>query len=162
MSAAQPARRLGDLLVQRKVITPTQLDAALTQQQATREFLGVILVRMKALTQEQLLATLSEQLGVPYHASLRPEDVNWAVVRQFPKSVLSTGTWFPIQGDAQSVTVAIANPLDAWAMSAIEKAAGFRKVRPILVPEAHLKAVLQTYQQQTLKSLDAHFASDDT
>lgn len=161
MSAAQPVKRLGDLLVQRQLISQAQLDQALKQQQATREFLGAILVKMKALSQEQLLTTLSHQLGIPYQASLQPEEVNWAVVRQFPTSVLSTGSWFPIQGDAVSVTVAIANPLDAWAISAIEKAAGFRKVRTVLVPEPHLQAVLRTYRAQTLKSLDAHFGSDD-
>ena len=52
------------------------------------------------------------------------------------------------------VTVAIANPLDAWALSAIEKAAGFRKVEPILVLERELQAVCQAYKQRALQAIE--------
>ncbi len=156
----QPTRRLGELLVQRRLITPGQLEQALLQQRSTREFLGMIIVRMGLIKPEALLVTLSEQFGLP-HESLRSERVDWSIAKQFPKSALSEGRCFPIRADAESVTVAIANPLDAWALSAIEQAAGFRKVKAVLVLEKELQDVLARYHQQSLQTIEAQLKHDD-
>ncbi len=152
---AQPTRRLGELLVQRRLITQGQLEQALVQQRASGEFLGAILVRMGLIKPEALLGALSEQFGIP-HELVQPEQVDWTVVKQFPSSVLAGGKCFPIRADSGSVTVAIANPLDAWALSAIEQVSGFRKVKPVLVLEEALRKILQAYQQEALRSITAH------
>jgi hypothetical protein len=53
------------------------------------------------------------------------------------------------------VTVAIANPLDAWSLSGMEKAAGFRTVKPVLVLEQELQQVFQRYRQQLLRHIES-------
>jgi len=102
-----------------------------------------------------LLTTLAEQFGMA-HERLKPEQVDWAVVEQFRASTLSSGSVFPIRADAESVTVAIANPLDVGALSAIEKAAGFRTVKPVLVLEEDLCRVQQAYRQRSLRKIASH------
>ena len=159
MNTGQPAKRLGELLVERRLITQAQLEQALTQQRSTKEFLGAILVRMGLIQPEALLETLAKQFNMP-HEALAVERVNWTVAKQFPASIFSDGKCFPIRADADSVTVAIANPLDAWALSAIEQAAGFRKVKPVLVLERELQAILQAYRRQSLKTIEAQFNDD--
>ena len=160
MQPSQPAKRLGELLVQRHLITQAQLEQTLLQQRTSKEFLGAIVVRMGLIKPEALLATLSEQFGIP-HESLRSERVDWSIAKRFPKSALSEGRCFPIRMDAESVTVAIANPLDAWALSAIEQAAGFRKVKAVLVLEKELQDVLARYHQQSLQAIEAQLKHDD-
>jgi type IV pilus assembly protein PilB len=151
---AKPTKRLGELLVQRKLISQGQLEQALLQQRTTGEFLGAVLVRAGAIKPEALLSTLSEQFGIP-HELLNPDQINWEVVKQFPASALAGGKCFPVRADQGSVTVAIANPLDAWALSDMEKASGFRTIKPVLVLEETLQRILRTHKQRALRSIAA-------
>lgn len=154
-----PQKRLGELLVERRLITREQLDRALAQQQLTKEFLGTTLIRMGLIQPEVLLAMLSEQFQIP-RERLLPDRVDWSVAKQFPASLLSDGQCFPIRADAETVTVAIANPLDAWSLSAVEQAARFRSVKPVLVSHAELEAVVQAYRQRLLRSLETQLGDD--
>ena len=55
---------LGELLVERGLLTPDQLDDALDEQARTGERLGAILVARKAVAGAVLTAVLAEQAGV--------------------------------------------------------------------------------------------------
>ncbi len=83
------------------------------------------------------------------------------MAKQFPASVLAEGKCFPIRADEESVTVAIADPLDAWVLSAIEKFAKFRTVKPVLVLADELRSVLQAYHQQSLRSIETQLSQGD-
>ncbi len=160
MSSDRRSKRLGELLVEQKLLTLHQLDQALREQHRTREFLGAILIRLKIIQPEALMMVLSRQFGIPYEP-LTPERVDWTLVKQFPASVLSVGGCFPIRGDAESVTVAIVNPLDVERLSMIERVVGFRRVIPVLVLERELQLVFHVYQQQALRAiLEGRFEND--
>lgn len=58
----QVTRRLGDLLLERKLITPEQLDRALRKQKESGELLGSVLVELGYLSHKRLLEVLSEQM----------------------------------------------------------------------------------------------------
>ena len=154
VSPREPTRRLGEILIAQRLITPQQLEQALAQQRSNKEFLGAILIRMNLIRPETLLATLSEQFGIPCE-SVSPEQVDWSVVKQFPASLLGERSCFPLRADAESVTVAMVNPLDAWSLSAMEKASGFRKIKPVLVLEAELRALQRAYQERSLRDIQA-------
>lgn len=160
MSAMQPTKRIGEILIEKGLITRNQLDQALVRQRTSKEFLGVILVQMGAIQSEVLQATLSEQFHIPQEP-LTVEQVDWTVTKRFPASVFADGTCFPFRADETSVTVAIANPLDAWALSTVEKTAGFRKVKPVLVTSQELQAVLQVYRQHVLQNIGAMLRDGD-
>jgi hypothetical protein len=57
--------RLGDLLIKAKVISESQLKAALAEQQKWGGKLGELLVRMNFLTEDMLVKALSKQMNVP-------------------------------------------------------------------------------------------------
>ena len=154
MRSPQPAKRLGQLLVERRLVTPAQLDQALARQRATKEFVGRILVQLGFLTPDALTTTLSEQFGIPWER-LTVDRVDWTIIKQFPRAILADGRCFPIRADAESVTVAIVDPLEVWALGAIEKAANFRTVKVVLVTEQDLHAVVASYQRQALQSIEA-------
>jgi type IV pilus assembly protein PilB len=149
---AHPQKRLGELMVERGLISREQLDHALAEQRLTKEFLGTILVREGWATPEALLAALSARFGIP-HESLRLDRVDWSIAKQFPASALAEGKCFPVRANEESVTVAIANPLELSTLSGIERVAGFRRVQPVLVLERELQAVLKAYQQQVLRGI---------
>lgn len=156
----KPTRRLGEILVERKLLTTVQLEQALQDQRASREFLGAILVTRGLIRPEVLLQVLSEQFGLP-HQALPAEAIDWNVAKQFPASAFADGKCFPIKADASSITVAIANPLNAWALSTMEQAAGFRKVVPVLVTERDLQGALAAYRKRSMQSIESLLKDDD-
>lgn len=62
---APRARLLGELLVERGIVSPPDVQKALAFQEQFGGRLGSILVRLGALSEETLLPVLSEQLGTP-------------------------------------------------------------------------------------------------
>lgn len=92
--AASPL--LGQILVARGVIGPSDLERALELQGTMGGRLGSLLVRIGALSEEQLLAALSEQLGLPLAGRdvTLPEVEAWVVPGEEPVSV----DWMQDQG----------------------------------------------------------------
>lgn len=161
MTGRRAGQRLGELLVRRGLLTGAQLQEALDEQHKTREFLGGVLIRRGWLSPDRLAEVLSEQFDLPYER-LPLEKVDWRVAAQFPASAMADGKCFPIRADERSVTVAVANPLDAWSLSAFQKAAAFRKVVPVLVSETDLRRVTEAHRQQSLRNIEQLLSQDDT
>lgn len=143
-------KRLGDLLVNQGLISAWQLDGALKEQRATQEFIGTILVRKGWLEEAVLLRILADQAGIPY-GSLNPSEIDWSLSKRFPPSLLRDHLCFPMRMDAFTLTVAIANPLDAWAISELERIAGPRKLERVLVSACDIREAIQQSYQRALK-----------
>src|SRR6476659_536900 len=58
-------KRIGEMLVEKGLIRPADLDTALSIQGSVGGVLGLILVRLGAVSETDLLGVLSEQLGLP-------------------------------------------------------------------------------------------------
>lgn len=58
--------RLGDVLVEHKIISEAQLQAALKEQKKSGHKLGRALIALGYISEEQLMAFLSRQLQVPF------------------------------------------------------------------------------------------------
>ena len=145
--------RLGELLVSRGLLKPWQLEQALQEQRATKEFLGALLLRKHWLTEDALLETLAEQFGLPY-THVRDEEIDWAVAGRFSSTVLLEHHCFPMRMDQRSLTVAIADPLDAWVMGELERIAGVRTVQLVLAPMRDIQEAIQQAQRYALQHLD--------
>ena len=83
---ARPEKvRLGDLLVQQKLISQEQLAIALEQQKGSGRKLGRVLVDNAFVTEENISETLAKQLNIPY-INLKSCDIKLALVRLIPES----------------------------------------------------------------------------
>ena len=56
----QNRKRLGDVLIEKGLITESQLEMVILEQQKTKQALGVILLREKLVEEEELLKILSK------------------------------------------------------------------------------------------------------
>jgi MSHA biogenesis protein MshE len=83
---ARPEKiRLGDLLVNQKLITTDQLTMALDQQKLTGRKLGRVLVDNAYVTEEQISEALAKQLNIPF-INLKFYNVNLDIVRRLPEN----------------------------------------------------------------------------
>jgi hypothetical protein len=145
-------KRLGDLLMSKGWIAAWQLEAALTAQRGSKEFLGKIFVQKGWLTEDRLLEALAEQFDIP-RVPLASQPIDWSLASAFPGALLRGHHCLPIQKDANWLVVAVANPLDVWMVSELQRLAG-REVRLVLASEREIEAAIQRAEQQGLRSLD--------
>ena len=59
-------KRLGELLIEKEVITQQQLKTALYHQRTTGKKLGEILVSQNLISETKMAEVLQEQLGIPF------------------------------------------------------------------------------------------------
>ena len=139
-------KKLGEILIEKGLITLEQLNNALDEQARTKEFLGKILLDRNQIKEPDLLTTLSEQFNIPI-ISLKYRYIDWGLVRSFGASLVLDYKCFPLEKDEWSVTFAITNPLDAWALKKIEEEARGLKIRLVLVSRNDIIEVIQRYRQ---------------
>src|SRR3989338_1194274 len=147
---------LGELLVQKGVLTQKQLKEALEEQKRTSEFLGAILIRRGLIREEKLIEVLSEQFDIPF-IELSKQYIDWEVALLFPSSLVVDHQFLPIRMDSRGLTVAVTNPLDAYATSEMEKAARFDKVSLALVTSADMQGAMETYKQKLAERINKLF-----
>lgn len=86
-------KRIGDVLVEAKIITPQQLEEALKIQKQTNKKLGEILVEKGYITEDELIEILEFQLGIP-HIKLDVYPIDPKAVEMISESIARRHTVF--------------------------------------------------------------------
>jgi len=139
-------KRIGEILIARGLINETQLQEALSQQRKNKKFLGEILIEDYLIEEEDLLAVLSEQFGIEV-ISLQNKYIDWNFVKNFSSSLILDHKCFPVAKDENTMTIAIVNPLDVWALKKSEEESRGLKVKWVLVSQVEMQELIQRYQQ---------------
>ncbi len=148
-------KRIGEILLQKGLITTQQLNIALSEQQMSKEFLGTILLKKKMIKELDLLGALSEQFNVPLILTLKDLDWNW--VKQFSSALILDHKCLPIEKDDWSITFAITNPLDAWAVKKAEEEAKGLKVKLVLICLEEMEMALEKYKKIMKDDISSFF-----
>ena len=121
MTDAGPPRKLplGKRLRQRGLITETQLEVALKEQQRTEEPLGAILQTLGFIREEDLARLLFEDIGVEF-VSLRERLPLVALLDRFDVELMRELMFVPLAEHNAVLDVAMANPSDIYAADRIQ------------------------------------------
>jgi len=106
--------RIGDLLVENKIISEQQLMAALADQKSTGHKLGHTLVELGFLEEQQLLDFLSQQLQIPY-IDIKTYSLKVDVVKTLPEAVARRYRVIVLEQRERDVLVGMADPTDLFA-----------------------------------------------
>jgi MSHA biogenesis protein MshE len=131
--------RLGDLLLEHKVISEEQLQAALTEQKRTGRKLGRVLADLKMVREEAFQELLAKHLQIPF-VDVRQVTFDLATVRLLPETLARRYRALILQADASGLLVGIADPTDLVAYD--ELAA--RLKRPLRLALIREEDVLKT------------------
>ena len=134
---------LGALLVERGLITESQLDAAIQEQKTTGRRLGQVLIDRCVITAETLLEALSAQMGVPT-ARVNAYTVNPEALAALPEKVARRHTAFPLQKVGTTLLVALPMPKDLAALDDLRFASGC-EIQTVLALEDEILAALNRY-----------------
>jgi type IV pilus assembly protein PilB len=116
-------KQLGEILVERGVISRAQLEEVLVFQKRNGILFGEALVLMNLCTEEDVVQALTSQYGFPYlplaNYEIAPEVVATVSVKLCKQYCL-----VPIDKIGRSLTLAMANPLNVLASEDVEKFTG--------------------------------------
>jgi general secretion pathway protein E len=142
--------RLGEILIQKHLITGEDLDRALELQRERGDKLGKILVDLGFVAARDVLIALSEQLQVPLLAIEGPPAVSPETETLSPK-FLRQFRCLPMGLHDHTVTLAMADPLDFETRSAVAACTGLA-VQPGLAGEQEILDAIDRYYGQTEKN----------
>ncbi len=143
----QPTKRLGELLVESGLITPSQLQSAVTHQKIARGRLGSNLVALGYISEEVLMDFLSRQTGVP-QMDVRNIEVPDQVLKLVPRRLADQFTVLPISlKEPKSLVLAMSDPSDLNAIDSARFASGL-SIEPVVASHSALrKAIGDLYRR---------------
>jgi general secretion pathway protein E len=143
--------RLGEILIERRLITQDDLARALElQMERTGDKLGKILVDLGFVAMRDVLAALADQLKVPLLALEGPPAVSPETETLSPK-FLRQFKCLPVALRDHTVTLAMADPLDFETRAAVASCTGLT-VEPGIAAEQEILDAIDRYYGQKAKS----------
>ncbi|QCR32037.1 type II secretion system protein GspE [Lysinibacillus sp. SGAir0095] len=142
----QTRKRLGDLLVEAGVITNEQLDYALSNK-SRDEKLGDFLIRENYLTEQQLIEVLEFQLGVP-HINLNQYSIDPELLQLVPAELAKRANIMPIRRDKNRLFIAMADPMDYFAIEEVRMATGCQIETSIAAKDDLYRTITKYYDLQ--------------
>lgn len=111
--------RLGDLLVEKNLITPEQLQLALVEQKKLGRKLGSALIELGMIDENSLLDLLADQLKIPL-IDINNHDYSNDVAKLLPESLSRRHRALVLEERARDYLVAMADPTDIYALDEIQ------------------------------------------
>jgi type IV pilus assembly protein PilB len=137
--------KIGELLVQKRLITHEQLQLALSLQrkQGKDKRLGEILLESGYITREELSLALAVQFGYPY-IKIGNCTIKQEILSLLPREIVLRFQVLPIDRIEDVLTVAMVNPLDKLAIDQMQKLTQ-SSVKVFLTTPMEIKEILQRY-----------------
>src|SRR5471032_1950710 len=118
---ARPEKvRLGEILVQQKLLTEEQLGLALTEQKRSGRKLGRVFVEHGYVTEEQISGALARQLDIPY-INLKFFNINPELVRLLPETQARRFRALILEDRREGLLVGMSDPTDLFAYDEIAR-----------------------------------------
>ena len=118
-------RRLGDLLLEKRLLNIHQLEEALKRQTEHHRPLGDILVGMQAVNEDALLAVLADQHKLPAR-EIDPAETPLELLHRVPREIAVRFSVYPVASRGERLVLAAGHPLSADDRDVLEAAVGGR------------------------------------
>ena len=133
--------RLGELLVSAGVITEQQLQKGLELQKGTHERLGTVLISNGIITEEHLIEALQMQLGIDF-IDLTSVKIPTELAQAVPKNIARQYQVVPVKVVMDELYLAMADPLNFYAIEEVRKAVR-KRVVPMVATASAVEHAIQ-------------------
>ncbi len=138
------AVRLGQMLVNSRIITEAQLNQALALQKKEGGRLGACLVKLDYITEEKLVAFLSRQFGVPA-VDLSTYKIDPAVPKLVPPDMAKKHLIMPVARVGSTLTLAMADPSNVFAIDDVKFITRYNVEIVVAGESALLRVIMEHY-----------------
>jgi MSHA biogenesis protein MshE len=152
--------RLGELLLEKKLISEQQLKEALAEQRVSGRKLGRVLIDIGAVSETDLNSCLAQYLNIPFvdlaHMNLDPK-----VVTKLPESHARRHRALVLKEDQRGFAVCMADPTDLHAFDELSRVLG-KPIRLALAKESSLLKMIDLVYRRSdeILSLAEEVAED--
>jgi len=147
MEAAPKKLRIGDLLVQKGLLTDEQVGSALAEQKKTGRKLGQAVIDLGYVEEDTFLQLLSEQLRIPF-VDLAHFKFDNALITQLPETHARRFRAVVLSEKPEGLMVGLADPMDILAIDELQRI--LRKpILPAVVRESEVLHALDTAYKKT-------------
>lgn len=150
---ARPEKvRLGEILVQQKLLSEEQLQFALSEQKRTGRKLGRVFIENGFVTEEQISGALAKQLNIPY-INLKFYNINPDLVRLLPETQARRFRAIALEERRGMLLVGMADPTDLFAYDEISRSVK-RGIELAVVNESELLQTIDRLYRRTEEITD--------
>lgn len=139
--------RLGDVLVQQRLISQEQLQQTLELQRTTGKKMGRLLIETGIITEELLANGLARQLRIPF-VNLKTFPFRGDVIKLLPESAARRFRALVLEDKGETLLVALADPLDLFAFDELTRLLK-RSIAIAAVPESQLAMAFDRLYRRT-------------
>ena len=143
-------KELGQILVEKGLITPQQLEEALVQQLREKKFLGEILIEKGFVSKEQIIEALTEQKKADYVKLSKFKGIKPEVVKLIPENIARRYTAIAIAKENNTLVVAMKDPTDIVAIDVIRRITGLK----IKIVKGDEKEILENIERYYMEASD--------
>ena len=137
-------KRLGELLMEAKLLSQEQLDRAIAEQKKTGQLLGATLITMKVITEPDLMELLHRQLGLPL-VDLETLPVDEAAVAKVKEDMARKYLALPVEIEGRkTLVVAMTDPLNVAALEDLRFHSGMF-IKPVLASPTQVTEAIERY-----------------
>ncbi len=138
--------RLQEILIKNKLISEDDLKLALQVQKEHGGKLSDCLVKLNLIDEKDLLIALSEGLGFP-PISLARFKIEPEVLKLIPKELAKHYQIIPVAKMGKSLTVAMADPLNIFAIDDVKNLTGY-EINPIIAQQREILSTIEQYYEE--------------
>ncbi len=134
---------IGEILIQKKLITKEALEEALEEQKKTGEKLGEILIDLGYLEEENILAALGEQNKVNVKV-IDEKDLKLDVLAILPEEYMKEKIILPLRINGKKLMIAMENPKDTFLIDELQMKTNM-VIKPVLAMKSNIMEYLEKY-----------------
>ena len=140
-------RRIGDILIEQGLITPQQLKEALEMQKnGNKKRLGEIFVETGVITMEELYEVLQYVYETEY-VDLSNYVIDPEVISLISEKIALRLKLIPISKNNGELIIAMANPLDVYAIDFVRDHTKVKKIKSLMAPEEDILNAITNYYE---------------
>jgi type IV pilus assembly protein PilB len=133
--------RLTEILIKNKLLTEEQLNQALEIQKEKGGRLSDIITALKFIREEELVSVLSQGLGFPL-IDLKRFKIDPEIAKIIPADIARHYQIIPISKMGSTVTLAMADPLNIFAIDHVGALTGY-KINPIIASASDIMGTIE-------------------
>lgn len=146
----ETAKSIEDILFKEKLLTPEQLSALKLESANTGKSVDELLLAHEYVTEEQLMRGRSTLLGIPF-VTLTDKPIPVDILNVLPEPVARRYTLIPFAKQANTLFVALADPLDLQVIEFVERKAKL-EVKAYLATATDIQKAIDTQYAQSLST----------
>ena len=134
-------------MIKEGLITPEQLEKAISYQKKEGGRLGAVLVKLELVKEEQVVSVLGKQLNIPYlslGAGMLKPAAGQGLERLISEDYAFKNLILPLSRTLRSLTVAMADPLDLILIDNLRKLTGY-EINPVIATPSDITRAIEDF-----------------